>query len=59
MFSPFHELQLLDLSYNSANLQNPDGMQLLWHSCIIQRYFTRQYVCITHQRNLFRSWRLD
>jgi hypothetical protein len=29
MFSPFHELQLLDLSYNSANLQNPDGMQLL------------------------------
>ena len=26
MFFPFHELQLLDLFYNSTNLQNSDGM---------------------------------
>jgi hypothetical protein len=42
-----------------VNLQNPDGMQLLSHSCIVQRYLTRQYVCITHQRNLLSSGRLD
>jgi hypothetical protein len=60
IFSPFHDLKVLDLSYNYANLHNPDGMQLLSHSCIIQRYFPRQYVCITHQRNLvIRSWRHD